>query len=52
MVRGFIDNYSDRRICKARKRFEIKNAIVLDLFDSHHKYDGQAEAFNNIGRIN
>ena len=50
--KGFIDNYSGIRISKTGKRFEIKNAIVWNLFDSSQKYIGQAAAFKNIEPIN
>ncbi len=43
---GFINNYEGVRISKNGKRFQIRNAIVWNLTDSHGVYQGQAARFS------
>ncbi len=44
---GFINNYNGIRITKYGKRFEIKNAIVWNVYDEMNVYYGQAATFKN-----
>ncbi len=46
-ARGYIDDYSGIRIAKTGKRFEIKHAVVWNVFDKQANYYGQAACFRN-----
>lgn len=42
---GFIRDYHGIRLSKTGRRFQIKNAVVWNLFDSSNVYRGQAACF-------
>lgn len=44
---GYIEDYQGIRISKTGKRFQIKHAIVWNLYDNEQRYCGQAAYFND-----
>ena len=48
---GYSKNYSGIRISKTGKRFEIKNVILWNVYDSENKRIGQAAIFNEYEYI-
>ncbi len=42
---GYIDNYTSIRISTTGKRFQIKQAIVWNVYNSQGQYCGQATTF-------
>ena len=44
---GYIDDYSGVRIAKSGRRFEIKRAVVWNVYDDSQNYCGQAACFKD-----
>ena len=49
--KGYSNNYSGIRISKSGKRFEIKNVILWNVYDSEGKRIGQAAMFDEYNYI-
>jgi hypothetical protein len=50
-AKGFSQNYSGVRISKTGKRFEIKNAIIWNVYNNENKRIGQAAMFDKYAYV-